>query len=960
MLIKFGFSTRLKESEFRQKSGDLEKGKTRAVPRLTSSPPRQHGRTASSLLPLASSLLPLASFLVLLPAKASEQTVLGVVKSEENAAQWTEITSRLHLAGVAYCTIALQDVQSAADLGDRRVLFLPNVQEIAPAQAIALEDWMSHGGRVIASGPVGNMSQPGVRQLLGSLLGAYWGFPLAAPANLQPIRTNAQNWLRQAGKGSNISGGVVIPTGVNSKPVAIWQSKENQAAVVTTDRTTVLGWFWGVNSVAPQEFDSAWLRAALSQYIQLPATETATPAKNCNGIATADVGAGSSNTPAQQTISSNPPVQQPTADVGAGSSNTPTNQQTISSNPPVQPSSLVPPSLPPKREEAPSRLTDEPIERIVPPGLKVAPNSTEPIVGVQASALKQELEKLIGRLESAQLAARVGGGEGDKTVASLNPQSLTLSPAQAIAQAKEIAETLPQAIAQKDYAGARQQWLKAQQLLWQSYPVDRNLAQPEIRAMWLDRGTIVRAGSEEQLAKVFDRLAAAGINTVFFETVNAGYPIYPSQVAPQQNPLVRGWDPLASGVKLAHERGMELHAWVWTFAVGNHRHNALINLPQEYPGPVITAHPDWASYDNRGSLFPPGQGKPFLDQANPAARQYLLSLFEEIVSRYQVDGLQLDYIRYPFQDPGADRTYGYGIAARQQFRELTGVDPTSIKPSDRDLWQKWTDFRTNQVDSFVANVSQRLRQKRPNLIISVAVFPLSEHDRIYKLQQHWEVWANRGDIDLVVPMTYAQDTYRFQRLAQPWITSNKLGSALILPGIRLLNLPTLEAVDQIQLVRDLPVSGYSLFAVENLSDELQKIFHNTQSSKSQALVPYRHPFQTAAARYTALQQEWDFLLSNKQLQMPKSTLSAFNTGAKDLESSLIQLSKQPTVSNLTAARTALSNFQSQFQVWMRSQYLGNPYQVQVWQNRLATVERLLNYGDRVVFKREPTPLAERQ
>lgn len=144
---------------------------------------------------------------------------------------------------------------------------------------------------------------------------------------------------------------------------------------------------------------------------------------------------------------------------------------------------------------------------------------------------------------------------------------------------------------------------------------------------------------------------------------------------------------------------MELHAWVWTFAVGNQRHNAIVNLPADYPGPVIAAHPEWASYDNRGSLFPPGQGKPFLDPANPAARQYLFRLVNEIVSRYQVDGLQLDYIRYPFQDPSAERSYGYGIAARQQFQQMTGVDPTNIRPGDRQLWQKWTEFRTRQIDS---------------------------------------------------------------------------------------------------------------------------------------------------------------------------------------------------------------------------------------------------------------------
>jgi len=83
----------------------------------------------------------------------------------------------------------------------------------------------------------------------------------------------------------------------------------------------------------------------------------------------------------------------------------------------------------------------------------------------------------------------------------------------------------------------------------------------------------------------------------------------------------------------------------------------------------------------------------------------------------------------------------------------------------RHLWQKWTEFRTNKIDSFVAGVPEAAA-KASNLILSVAVFPLSEHDR-QKLQQHWEVWASRGDVNLVVPMTYALDTYRFQRLSQP-------------------------------------------------------------------------------------------------------------------------------------------------------------------------------------------------
>ncbi|WNN88860.1 family 10 glycosylhydrolase [Gloeocapsopsis dulcis] len=834
------------------------------------------------------------------PAIAAEPSVLGVVKSQENTAQWQGITERLQAAKVAYCVIDLENVRNVTDLSALPVVFLPNIATISPTQAIALEEWISQGGKVIASGPVGNMSQPGVRQLLRSLLGAYWGFEMNQPSQVQPLRINTQNWVRQPGLAGTIHGGVVIPASLTSKPAAIWQSKDTPSAVVTTERSTVLGWQWGTDTAAPVAMDSAWLRAAVSRYVPLSNAPTPTP-KNCNGSAVA--------------------ISPPT------------------------PTAIAPPPQATVTRQA------EPIERIAPRGL-LAPDSNNRMTNVEAIALQQELQNLIGRFESAQLAANAQNGiKANSTVEST-------AVAQALIEAKAIAKIIPQLVQQGNYIAARNQWLKAQQILWQNYP-SRPLAQPEIRAMWLDRGSIVRAGSEQGLAKIFDQLAAAGINTVFFETVNAGYPIYQSAVAPQQNPLIRGWDPLASAVKLAKARDMELHAWVWVFAAGNQRHNTIVNLSVNYPGPLIAANPDWASYDNQGSMFPPGQGKPFLDPANPEVRSYLLRLFEEIVSRYQVDGLQLDYIRYPFQDPGAERTYGYGKAARQKFQQLTGVDPVQISPRQPDLWQKWTQFRTQQVDSFVTEVSQHLRRKHPQLILSAAVFPLAEHERIQKLQQHWEVWASRGDVDMIVPMTYALDTYRFQRLAQPWITSNKLGSTLLLPGIRLLDLPVSTAVDQIQLARDLPVSGYSLFAVENLSDELQRLFQQTQGN-IQAPVPYRQPFQTATARYNSLQQEWNFLAANNQLRLQGRSLSLFNVQVADVENALKQLAAEPSLNRLTVARAALTNFQLQFRSWIRPYALENPYQAKVWENRLATIERLLNYGETVVLKREVAPVAHRE
>lgn len=865
-------------------------------------------------------LLPLT--LCASPTVAAETSVIGVVKSPDNASQWTAISKRLQAAGVPYCTIDLAAVQSAADWSDRTVVFLPNVETISPTQAIALEEWMSRGGRVIASGAVGNLSQPGVRQLLRSLLGAYWGFDLSSPSQLKPLRLNTQEWVQQKGLSGTLRGGVVIPASLTSKPAAIWQAKDSPPAVVTTERSIVLGWQWGVDSAAPVEMDSAWLKAAVSRYV--PVVGTANSPKICSGTKVAA-------TPA------------PTPPVPA----TPTPTPQIAVAPTIKLPTVTP--------------VTEPLDQIPAAIADVAPNSNS--LPLSAIALQQELTNLIGRFESAQLAANArnrtnaSSQRGNNiTLAATSNVGIPTPAAQALAQAKAIAKTLPELLKQGNDSSARKQWLKAQQLLWQHYPKDSQIAQPEIRAMWLDRGSIVRAGSEQGLARIFDKLAAAGINTVFFETVNAGYPIYPSTVAPQQNPLVRGWDPLASAVKLAHQRGMELHAWVWTFAVGNQRHNTLVNLPANYPGPVLSAHPEWASYDNRGSIFPPGQGKPFLDPANPQARRYLLQLFDEIASRYRVDGLHLDYIRYPFQDPSANRTYGYGRAARQQFQRWTGVDPTRISPRQRDLWQKWTRFRTSLVDSFVAEVSQ-LRRQHPQLILSAAVFPLSESDRIQKLQQHWELWATRHDIDVIVPMTYAPDTYRFQRLTQPWLVSNKLNSTLILPGIRLLNLPIPVAVDQIQLARDLPVSGYSLFAVENFSNELQTLFQRTQGTNQdhRAPVPYRQPFQTALARYKVLQGEWQYGLTQIRIGGREP---AFNSQVADVERALSKLAKEPSFRRLTAARAKLRAFKSQFYVWMRPYALKNPYQVKVWENRLATIERLLNYGETVVLRRAAPRVAE--
>jgi uncharacterized lipoprotein YddW (UPF0748 family) len=941
-------------------------------------------------------LLPIA--VLLIPGSAIAQSArLGVVRSQENATQWGGIINRLNASGVSYCVLDLQNVRSEADLAGPAVLFLPNVETLTQEQAIALEAWMSKGGRVIVSGPVGNLSAPGVRQLLRTMLGAYWAFPLSEPTMVQPLRTRTQEWVTRDLAGT-IHGGVVVPTGLNSQTAATWSGPDTPPAVVTTNRTTFFGWRWGVDTVASPTLDLGWLKAAMTRYGNRPG----------GGTTVASQGAPSGNclppgAIARASATTRQSPQTPTRILGTGSfieaggqgsrgaiseqgSRGAGEQGRVASPPPVSAVQQGTPTRQRVTRQTPAPTAprrNDPTQDVAAAGIPFRAGGQR-ISSGEAIAMSQELENLIGRVESALLAAntanrgsgRVAEAQGSTgktddsfvaspttsvaTVASTVSLSTQPSAPAAIQSARELLQNLPRLIANRDYANARQQWLQARQNLWNLYPIDRPNAQAEIRAIWLDRGSIIEAGSEQGLARIFDQLAAAGINTVFFETVNAGYSIYPSQVAPEQNPLVRGWDPLASAVKLAHARGMELHAWVWTFAAGNQIHNTILGQPANYLGPVLTANPSWANYDNRGNIIPIGQTKPFLDPANPEVRQYLMRLFEEIVTRYKVDGLQLDYIRYPFQDPGAGRIYGYGRAARQQFQQQYGVDPMRISPRDRTRWQQWTEFRTSQINSFVAEVSQMLRQRRSNLILSVAVFGYPEPERIQKLQQNWEVWARQGDVDLIVPMTYAPDTNRFQQLAQPWLTNTNLGSSLISPGIYLLRLPEVGAIDQIQLVRDLPSGGYSLFALEHFGNNLQAILSRTQGIRqgnTKEPIPFREPFAAAAARFGSLSQEWNFLLDTNQLRL-EIARSNWTSKTEELATALNKLAQEPNASNFAAARQSLTTFRTQFPMWMSLHTTQNWYQVQTWENRLLSMERLLNYGERILINRQNTPNAQ--
>lgn len=873
---------------------------------------------------------------------------MGVVISKENFHQWPEISARLQTTGVNYCVLDIRDWQEERDLRSLRIIFLPNVSNLSGEQVLSLSNWVKNGGKVIVSGPTGKLSTQEVQATLKKVLGGYWGFGITKPSTLVVKDENLGN---QQQLSSTLVGGVVIPADINSQTLAIWMAEGKSPAVIKNNNTTYFGWRWGVENVASAEFDTAWLNTALKEYgVNTIANYTTKSAVKNTVESCQNNHLASTNVNSQPTTSSNNQNQ------SLSVKNQPTSPpQTLTANN----NQLVNNNRPPTNPKV--------INTVKPTNNNIARTSSNnpQISSQQINEMVTELESLIYRVESAlitgeskQLKYTASTSQLADQVLKTNKNNNTLNFSnrkanEALISAKQIAQQFPE-LAKENYNQARQTWLNARRNLWDTYPVDRNISQPEVRAIWLDRGTIVKTRSKEELAPIFDRMAEAGINTIFFETINASYPIYPSRVAPEQNPLTKGWDPLQAAIELAHERGMELHAWAWIFAGANQGHNVILNLPDTYLGPVLSRHPDWVLKDQNGDVFnyTPGFKKAFFDPANPEVRRYLLTLLQEIVANYDVDGVQLDYIRYPFQDNITKQYFGYTDVSRGLFKERYGIDPKELKPSSPQ-WELWKKFKIQQVDSFVIEASQALKRQRPDLILSTAVFPMERQQRLNTLQQNWEEWIYNQSVDMMVLMTYALHTGSFAERAKPVYDYSQDISSFIIPGIRLLNVPDTETADQMQLLRNMPANGFALFAAENLNPNLERIFKQTQGGDNKPStgepVPHREPFITAFARYQNLRKEWNFLLVNHQIIVEPRYLKEWSRSVDLLGDRLDKLAKNPSTANFQVAQAELIKFRENLPRYLSQQSQQNPLQLQSWQNRLLTVENLLNYGQRTIL-----------
>ena len=248
---------------------------------------------------------------------------------------------------------------------------------------------------------------------------------------------------------------------------------------------------------------------------------------------------------------------------------------------------------------------------------------------------------------------------------------------------------------------------------------------------------------QQKLSRQLDVLKADGVNAIIFQVRPECDALYKSDYEPWSRYLSgqQGkapspyWDPLQWMIDQCHRRGMELHAWINPFRAKTKGTSSLAN------GHVAAQHPDW-TFAYGGQLI--------LNPACKAAADYTCKVVDDIVNRYDIDGLHIDDYFYPY--PVAGET----IPDENQFR----ANPRGFKNIG--------DWRRDNVNRFIKQLDETIHKRKPWVKFGVSPFGiyrnqgsdpkngsatngLQNYDDLYA---DVLLWVNNGWVDYCVPQLY--------------------------------------------------------------------------------------------------------------------------------------------------------------------------------------------------------------
>lgn len=367
------------------------------------------------------------------------------------------------------------------------------------------------------------------------------------------------------------------------------------------------------------------------------------------------------------------------------------------------------------------------------------------------------------------------------------------------------------------------------------------LPNQELRVAWIVRHALV---SKSEIDRAIDFAVGARFQLLFVQVRGRADAYYRSDLEPPGSDIetsVDDFDPLAYLLTRAHAADISVHAWVNVCYVWSD--------PDEKPPPnhILNTHPEWLMGSDDGRRMDAlsvlewkqrGLEGYFVSPALPEMRRHTAAVIKDIVTRYPVDGVHLDYIRYP----GVG--FGFNKYERTAFALRYGIDPLRLRNGRYEvedmvgeraahmLDSLHVEWRVAQVDSVVRSV----REAIGDLPLSAAVIPEFGRARVEK-GQDWLGWIRRGDVDFVVPMAY---TYEPGDLVdQIRMIQRIVGSDRFLVG-----LPVFDGRDaylgySVSLLRQEGVIGYSLFSYNALAEErfalrfLERIFFEPFLSNSE-------------------------------------------------------------------------------------------------------------------------------
>ncbi len=352
----------------------------------------------------------------------------------------------------------------------------------------------------------------------------------------------------------------------------------------------------------------------------------------------------------------------------------------------------------------------------------------------------------------------------------------------------------------------------------------------ELRGAWVtawDPGFFTPAQADATIRAAKD----ANLNALFIQVRKVADAYYGSTLEPRATDFAPDFDPLAYVIEKAHSQGIQVHAWLNVYRVWKDE-----QMPTD-PDHLVNCHPDWLSKTEGGAAR--ASDGVYVDPGVPEAREHFADVAAEVASKYNVDGIHLDYIRYPGKD------WGYSDAALARYYAYSG---TNAKPKPGD--PRWLRWRRDQVTEMVRLVRARVHAVKPNVVLTAATIPWGDCPEGFdaaspytKVCQDWKSWLSDGLLDANVPMNYKVETsQKAAREFRNWLTGFKKwsGGKPVYVGIAVYLNQVKDVAKQIEAVRKAHHDGFVLFSF-NQSAKRTALVNALRTGPCSASVPTPKP-----------------------------------------------------------------------------------------------------------------------